>query len=339
MAGQMRSLAVALILTAAAPAFAQDFEAAGKHFQAAQEAFAQQRFKAAAVEFQAAYDNSKDPILLYNVGEAWERGGDGHKAVDAYRAYLKAMPSATDKAEVQRRIAAIVSKKYKLVDESAPDSGGESAKAHGRVAPTPPPGPAAPPEKTMTPSFDTPPPAAAPTPPPESEKMLTPSFDTPPPSSPPTEKPSALPPPEPAPMAEMPPPGLLDQGPPSKLRVTAWVGVATSLAFLTTGAILGLAAQSRSDEISRRFNFVDPSTGMPKKYDPQTASDIDSLRSDGQLYNTVGITFYSLAAASAVATAVLFVVDSKRPREKAHALHLLPSLGKGSAGVAAAWTF
>src|SRR5262249_9168885 len=102
-----------------ATAFAQDFEAAGKHFSAAQEAFGARHFKTAATEFQAAYQITKDPVLLYNVGESWEKAGDGHQAVANYKAYLKEQPAAQDKAEVQRRIKAFEAKGYKIASQSA----------------------------------------------------------------------------------------------------------------------------------------------------------------------------------------------------------------------------
>ena len=46
------------------------------------------------------------------------------------------------------------------------------------------------------------------------------------------------------------------------MRIAAWVGVATTVAVLTAGAIFGLAAQSRADEITRRETFVD-NNGQP----------------------------------------------------------------------------
>jgi hypothetical protein len=343
----MRSLALAIPLSLAAlvaafasDAHAQDFEAAGKHFAAAQEAFGLKHFKVAATEFQAAYDITKDPVLLYNVAEAWERAGDGHRAVDAYGAYLKAQPNASDKAEVQKRIAAIRTKKFRLVDESAlAEAGGEPAQK--AAAP-----------RTPPPTVAAPPPAPGPQGPPGPLGPLG-STATPPPPAPPVpsqptpegaEKAAPPAPPEPAPMAELPPqPGLLEEGPLSKMRVAAWVGVAGTLALLTTGAILGLAAQSRADEISRRFTFVDPSTGQPKTYDAMMAADIANLHSDGELYNGLAIGFYSAAAASAVVTTVLFVVDVKRGRHErrvpTQALRLQPSLGSHQLGASVGWSF
>src|SRR5262249_6749752 len=147
--------AVVVTLALCASARAQDFEAAGKHFSAAQEAFGARHFKTAATEFQAAYQITKDPVLLYNVGESWEKAGDGHQAVASYKAYLKEQPAAQDKAEVQRRIKAIETKGYKTASQSPPGDNPPSTAATTAPATLPP----------TTTAQATPPPTAPATPP------------------------------------------------------------------------------------------------------------------------------------------------------------------------------
>jgi hypothetical protein len=44
------------------------------------------------------------PALLYNAAQAYRLAGDGPKAVDSYRAFLKAAPEAKQKGDVERRI-------------------------------------------------------------------------------------------------------------------------------------------------------------------------------------------------------------------------------------------
>src|SRR5205823_14160952 len=100
-----------------------------------QEAFGAKHFKTAAAEFEAAYGITKDPVLLYNVAESYEKAGDGRKAVANYKGYLKEQPAAQDKAEVQKRIKAIEQKGYKLASQSAPGDNPPAA----TTAPTPPP--------------------------------------------------------------------------------------------------------------------------------------------------------------------------------------------------------
>src|SRR6201996_9770309 len=132
------SAVVATVACLATVVHAQDFEAAGKHFSAAQEAFGARRFKTAAVEFEAAYAISKDPVLLYNIGESYEKAGDGHKAVVSYKQYLKDQAQASDKAEVGRRIHAIEAKHYRLVDQSVPDDKpATAATTTAPIVPTP----------------------------------------------------------------------------------------------------------------------------------------------------------------------------------------------------------
>jgi hypothetical protein len=328
----MRTLATSLLTLLLLPAlaYAQDFEAAAKHFASAQEEFGKKHYKMAATEFQAAYDITQDPILLYNVGEAWQKAGDGKKAVGSYRAYLKAQPAAPDKVEVQKRVKLIESKKYKLASQSEPGDDPallakaeppkvvETVKPPAPVRPAEPPAPVKPAETLIPP----------------------PSFDEKPAAPPPatiSDKPMALEPEKPGPK-----PAVVgdDNLPASSMRIGAWVCVAGTVAVLTAGAIFGLAAQSRGDELSRRFTFVD-SSGQPKKFDAAAKNDFVNLRDEGNLYNGLAIGFYTGAAALAVVTTVLFVVDYKRPAKTLARLSpkLTPMVGKDGGGLAAAWSF
>lgn len=345
-------LVVTLGLTSAARA--QDFEAAGRHFSAAQEAFGAKHFKTAAAEFEAAYGITKDPVLLYNIAESYEKAGDGHKAVAEYTQYLHDQPNAQDKAEVQKRIKAIQAKNYRLADQSAPGDNppattvAPSGPTPAPTVPTTPTPAGAAPTVTSTgaPATATPPPPAPssteptttqPAPPttPPAPSVATPEKTAPGPTTTAPE-PAAVP--TAAPAANQPPPGLLDEGPMTKTRVGAWIGVATTLAFLTAGAIFGLAAQSRADEITRRLTFVDMNN-QPHKFDASAANDLQSLKDDGNLYNGLAIGFYSVAAASAVTTVVLFVVDAKHPHPTQHALRFGPTVDKSGAGLALGGTF
>ena len=361
---QMRTVLFSLVLATvtafAAVAHAQDFEAAGKHFSAAQEAFGARKFKTAAGEFEAAYAISKDPVLLFNIGESYEKGGDGHKAVASYKQYLKDQPQAADKPEVQKRIRAIEAKHLRLVDQSAPDDKPAAAATTAPSAAATPSAPATPsPAAPATPSptapttsettgsaAPTPTPAPPPSSVPESTEPNTsalPPSTMAPPTTPTPER--AAHPSEPEKSIEPGPPpttvpGLIDEGPPTRLRVAAWIGVASTLALLTAGAVFGLAAQSRADEITRQLSFVSTS-GQPNQFTSATNSTLNQLKSDGNLYNGLGIAFFSASAASAVATVVLFVVDAKRPPEKksATALRFAPAVGPNSAGLSLQGSF
>jgi tetratricopeptide (TPR) repeat protein len=335
-----------LALAVAGTANAQDYDAAGKHFASGQERFSQKRYRTAAMEFQAAYDITKDPVLLYNVGEAWQKAGEGKRAADAYRSYLKERPGAQDRADVERNITRIEMKKRKLVDESVT---GDKEEAEGWMAHGGPPTPTAAPV-AVAPAETSPVPdpartTDAPPPPPAplgaaagTASVPGPEASTPPPATAPEPRGA-----NDASSAKQAPPqplGLLDDRPATKMRVAAWVGVATTLALLTTGAILGLAAQSRGDEVGRRLSYVDASN-QPNNYDSGAHSDLNSLKSEGRLYNGLAIGFYSAAGAAAIATTALFVVDwrnrNKAPTQTAgidwRSLKLAPVVAPGNAGL------
>jgi hypothetical protein len=336
------SFSLVALLALASAAHAQDFQAAAKHFADAQAAFGRKHFHVAATEFQAAYDITKDPVLLYNIGEAWQKAGEGKKAVASYKAYLKAQPTAQDRADVQNRVKMITAKKYKIANQSAPGDVPApqvaAAPAKPKEAATMMPFPSDTKESATTMPFpsDTKP---------DEKATMAPSFDDKPAPPPATLEPPSLKAPPPA-RAEAPPgavepapAGLVDEGPVSKMRVAAWVCVAATVAVLTAGAIFSLAAQSRGDEISRRFTFVDAS-GQPRKFDASAQSDYQNLKDEGQLYDALGIGFFAGAGALAVVTTVLFAVDAHRVAvEKKRSVSIAPSIGPGRAGVAASWSF
>jgi hypothetical protein len=339
----MRTFALALVASLALMsglARAQDYEAAGRHFSAAQEAFSRKHFKVAATEYQAAFDITKDPLLLYNIGEAWQKAGEGKKSVAAYEQYLKAQPTAQDKTEVQARIKSIKAAKFKIASQSEPgDDPAAVAKAPPPPVPTPPPPP---------PVAETPPPPPPENPDKKDAKLLPPpDFDQPAKAD---NKDKALAPPDDKPAkteqandkekpVNMP---IAEEAPASKMRVAAWIGVAATVAVLTTGAILGLAAQSRADEITRRFYFVD-ANGQPLTFDATQQADFKNLKDEGNLYNGLAIGFFAGAGALAITTAVLFGVDYKNQKDKekaaTRALRFQPTLGPNGGGFMTGWKF
>jgi hypothetical protein len=309
-------LVMLLALAFASVANAQDFDQAERHFSAAQTAFATQHFKTAAIEFQAAYEITRDPLLLYNVAESWQKSGDGRKSVASYRAYLKLLPNATDKKEVQSRIAMIEAKNFDIPNQSA------DAPPPPVVVPMPPPvvvSPPPPPVIVQPPIVPPSPAAVAP-----EVAVAGPTQIVTPPST--TAK------------TELRVPGSNM----STLRIAAWITVGGTVALVTAGAIFGLAAQSRADEITRRFTFVDPITGQPNQFTQAEAATYRSLRSDGRLYNGLAIGFFSGAGACGIAAASLFVADymnEKRSRNLAYVPTVAPVFGQGQSGFNAGWKF
>ncbi|MDQ3032683.1 MAG: tetratricopeptide repeat protein [Myxococcota bacterium] len=103
--------ALSLFALAPAAARAQDARAqaaldaeARSLFEAGRSAFEAGRFEAALARFREAYELSGRPTLLYNVGTAADRLRRDAEALEAFRAYVAALPDAPNRAEVESRI-------------------------------------------------------------------------------------------------------------------------------------------------------------------------------------------------------------------------------------------
>jgi tetratricopeptide (TPR) repeat protein len=82
-------------------------EEARSLFHAGESAFSQGRYEAALEHFQAAYELSPRPELLFNIGNTAERLRREEEALEAYRRYLAAQPDAENRAQVEARIQII----------------------------------------------------------------------------------------------------------------------------------------------------------------------------------------------------------------------------------------
>ena len=81
------------------------------------------------------------PALLYNAAQAYRLGGDGPKALEYYRVFLKEAPQAKQRPDVERRIAELENKT--VLVKAPPDMS------------TPAPSPRRPPPPSPSPSTST----------------------------------------------------------------------------------------------------------------------------------------------------------------------------------------
>jgi tetratricopeptide (TPR) repeat protein len=141
----MRTVILGLAACAAlagAPASARaqqpDYEAAKRHFLTGKDLFEKHEYNRAAAEFEAAYEITKDPVVLFNVGEAYEKAGKTDEAIRAYEGYLAGTPTAQDREDVEKKITELKNKRSAPTPPKGgdmkvpPPSGGEN--------PPPPPG-------------------------------------------------------------------------------------------------------------------------------------------------------------------------------------------------------
>ncbi|HXU69482.1 MAG TPA: tetratricopeptide repeat protein [Polyangia bacterium] len=134
-------IAVGLLLVAA-PCRGQhvdDVPAAREHYAKGKRLYDLGRFGDAAKEYEAAYQAKDDPALLFNLGQAHRLAHEYPQALLAYKAYLRNVPDAPNRAEVEQRIAELQAQ----ID----------AQERARRGP--------PPDLTPTPSARTPPSASA----------------------------------------------------------------------------------------------------------------------------------------------------------------------------------
>jgi tetratricopeptide (TPR) repeat protein len=153
----------------AAPA-AQDATAgAREHYQKGTAFYDLGRYPEAIHEFEAAYELKNDPALLYNLAQSYRLAGNAEQALHFYRTYLRRVPKAPNRAEIEERITALeaqVAQKNAAPNTPPPINdttprpkevagGGNNAV----VSPTPTPTPISPPPPTALP-----PPAPGPSP-------------------------------------------------------------------------------------------------------------------------------------------------------------------------------
>jgi hypothetical protein len=77
---------------------------ARRHYEEGTKAFNLGEYPRAVTEFKAAYNAKPDPLLLYNIAQAYRLGADPSQALFFYRSFLRNMPAAPNRKEVEGRI-------------------------------------------------------------------------------------------------------------------------------------------------------------------------------------------------------------------------------------------
>jgi tetratricopeptide (TPR) repeat protein len=94
-----------LILGTAQLAAAQSpSESAREHYRKGTTYYDLSRYREAAEEYAAAYEAVQDPAFLYNIAQAYRFAGDHAHALSSYKAYLRRVPDASNRDEIEGRI-------------------------------------------------------------------------------------------------------------------------------------------------------------------------------------------------------------------------------------------
>jgi len=105
-AGRLFQLTIAIAMVAmAGAARADDVQAARDHFTKGTRLYDLGQYADAAKEYEAAYKAKDDPALLFNCGQAYRGAGEPDKAVSFFKSFLRRMPEAPNRPEVEARIA------------------------------------------------------------------------------------------------------------------------------------------------------------------------------------------------------------------------------------------
>jgi hypothetical protein len=127
------------------------------------------------------------------------------------------------------------------------------------------------------------------------------------------------------------PPSLEDEEP-SWQRTAAWSSVGISIALLTTGAVLGLSAASREEDVDNLIEFRD-ADGQPAIYTGATRERYNDLIAEGDRLESLAVIAFA-ASGVAVASAVLFfVLDARAGQDDQAGAALRPSAGPDGVGL------
>src|SRR4029077_3887996 len=97
------------VLLCAATARAQDkpvdIKAAAKdHYDRGRSFYDLGRYDDAIKEFEAAYQLKNDPAFLFNLAQSYRQAGNHEQALHFYKTYLRYVPKAPNKADIEEKI-------------------------------------------------------------------------------------------------------------------------------------------------------------------------------------------------------------------------------------------
>jgi tetratricopeptide (TPR) repeat protein len=243
-------LVVVLLAATVKPAYADETSEAREHYQKGTSFYDLGRYPEAIREFEAAYQIKNDPALLYNLAQSHRLAGNSEQALHFYRTYLRRVPKAPNRTEIEGRITQL-----------------EQVVAQNKTAQSTPP-------NVTTPPAEQPPPATTPT-----------TTSPPPVMAPPTQPPVMTAPPmdttQPAPVVVAPPPSgdLQHAHPAKKWGKIVMIGGG---GLFVLGAIIGAQANSAA-------NKVNDAAKAGQAFDPQVEEDGKRYATIGNTFIVLGL--------------------------------------------------
>jgi hypothetical protein len=119
---------------------------------------------------------------------------------------------------------------------------------------------------------------------------------------------------------------------PHSSNKAAWALTATSIAFVTIGAVLAYSASSAENDIDDLYQGVNG----PPAWDARTMSKYQDLVDEGNRYEKLSWVSFGLAGATGIAAAVLFIRGSHHDETS---VVVQPTVTPNGAGASAHWRF
>lgn len=110
LASTATSAVIAPLRPAHADATDGDEKAAKKHYERGQKLFNLRKFSEAIAAFEAAFEAKPIPKILFNIGQAHRNLGEHEAAIFSFKRYLKLLPEAPNREQVEEVIAELEAK-------------------------------------------------------------------------------------------------------------------------------------------------------------------------------------------------------------------------------------
>lgn len=127
-------------------------------------------------------------------------------------------------------------------------------------------------------------------------------------------------------------PSLEDEEP-SWQRTAAWSSVGIAIALLTTGAVLGLSAASREEDVGNLIDFRD-AEGQPAIYTGATRERYNDLIAEGDRLESLAVVAFAASGVAAASAVLFFVLDARAASgDDRSGTALRPTAGPGGVGL------
>lgn len=309
-------LVVGFMASSAAAQEPSDLQKAREHYAAAEQAMKSGDHALAAGEYGKAYEITRDPVLFYKIASAHYEARNCADAVTYFTRYLaEGKPDEKFRAVTQERIDACTARAEQgsgdaaatagTGDRPAGSAGQESSAASEGVADT-----------SAGPSGDDSGNESANESGGESSGAATAGL----------------------PGGDARPPSFADQEVTWQSKA-AWVSVGLAATFVTAGAVLGLSASSREEDLRNliEFRYAD---GKPAIYAGNPRARYEDYIDEGE--RLAGYSRLALGAAglAAVSATVFFILDARSGKEAAEtSAQIAPLATPDALGMSAGWRF